>query len=157
MSVIDQIYKLRQDFMVIGLTGRTGSGCSTVAGVLAKGAFTELKSEYKEFRSGKIDNNVRKSRIVYNFMKKHWKPFTIIKASDVIFYYALLLDDFEKFKSNLFCTSETDKVSNASKEIFKSVRDGLNDLAKILTNCMRLSLNVISILMKSNIGITKQI
>lgn len=130
MSVIDQIYKLRQDFMVIGLTGRTGSGCSTVAGVLAKGAFTELKSEYKEFRSGKIDNNVRKSRIVYNFMKKHWKPFTIIKASDVIFYYALLLDDFEKFKSNLFCTSETDKVSNASKEIFKSVRDGLNDLAK---------------------------
>ena len=35
-------------------------------------------------------------------MKEHWKPFTIIKASDVIFYYALMLDNFDKFKEILF-------------------------------------------------------
>lgn len=143
MGVIDQIYKLRQDFMVIGLTGRTGSGCSTVAGVLAESDFTKLKSEYKEFRSGIIDNNVRKNRIVYNFMKEHWRPFTIIKASDVIFYYALLLDDFDKFSDNLFCASESDKVNNGSKELIaKGIRknisdlsDDFNDLHKIALEC----------------------
>ena len=34
MEVVKQIYKLRQNFILIGLTGRTGSGCSTVAKVL---------------------------------------------------------------------------------------------------------------------------
>ena len=130
MGVIEQIYKLRQDFMVIGLTGRTGSGCSTVAGVLAESDFTKLKSEYREFRSGEIDNNVRKNRIVYNFMKEHWKPFTIIRASDVIFYYALLLDDFDAFKNNLFCASETDKVSSESKGLIaEGIRDSISDLS----------------------------
>ena len=132
MGVIDQIYKLRQDFMVIGLTGRTGSGCSTVAGVLAESDFTKLKSEYKEFRSGIIDNNVRKNRIVYNFMKEHWRPFTIIKASDVIFYFALLLDDFDKFRDNLFCASESDKVNSDSKELIaKGIRENIGDLSDV--------------------------
>ena len=129
--------------MVIGLTGRTGSGCSTVAGVLAESDFTKLRSEYKEFRSGIIDNNVRKNRIVYNFMKEHWRPFTIIKASDVIFYYALLLDNFNKFSDNLFCASESDKVNNGSKELIaKGIRknisdlsDDFNDLHKIALEC----------------------
>lgn len=59
MRVIEQIYKLRQDFILIGLTGRTGSGCSTVAGLLKEENFSKLKSEHKEFRNGTIDNNVR--------------------------------------------------------------------------------------------------
>ena len=40
-SVVDSIYKLRQTFLLIGLTGRTGSGCSTIAKLL-KGDFEEL-------------------------------------------------------------------------------------------------------------------
>ena len=31
MDLVKQVYELRQKFMIIGLTGRTGSGCSTVA------------------------------------------------------------------------------------------------------------------------------
>lgn len=134
MSVIDQIYKLRHDFIVIGLTGRTGSGCSTVANVLSKKSFAEIKSEYNEFRNGNIDNNVRKDRIVYNYMKEHWHPFTIIKASDVIFYYALLVEDFDKFKDSLFrsSTTETAKVGGNPKDvIIKGIKDNLEDLEPI--------------------------
>lgn len=34
MEVVKEIYKLRHNFIVIGLTGRTGSGCTTVADIL---------------------------------------------------------------------------------------------------------------------------
>lgn len=131
MSVVNQIYKLRQDFIIIGLTGRTGSGCSTVAKVLAERDFMKLKSEYKEFRNGKIDNNVRKSRIVYNYMKRHWRPFTIIKASDVIFYYALLLDDFNTFINNLFLKTDTasGKVGGPPNDaIIKGIKESISEL-----------------------------
>lgn len=46
MEVIKQIYKLRQNFILIGLTGRTGSGCSTVAKVLETEHVQDLKSNY---------------------------------------------------------------------------------------------------------------
>ena len=131
MGVINQIYKLRQDFLVIGLTGRTGSGCSTIAKVLSESNFNKLKSEFKEFRDGEIDNNVRKNRIVYNYMKEHWHPFTIIKASDVIFYYALLLNDFDTFKNNLFLTTATStgKVGRTSEDVIvKGIKDSLGQL-----------------------------
>lgn len=131
MSIVNQIYKLRQDFVIIGLTGRTGSGCSTVAKVLAERNFMKLKSEYKEFRNGKIDNNVRKSRIVYNYMKRHWRPFTIIKASDVIFYYALLLDDFNTFINNLFLKTDTAsrKVGGSPNDaIIKGIKESISEL-----------------------------
>ena len=44
MEVVKQIYKLRQNFMLIGVTGRTGSGCSTVAKVLETENVQDLKS-----------------------------------------------------------------------------------------------------------------
>ena len=52
MEVIKQIYKLRQNFILIGLTGRTGSGCSTVAKVLETEHVQDLKSNYRDFNEG---------------------------------------------------------------------------------------------------------
>ena len=49
MEVVKQIYKLRQNFILIGLTGRTGSGCSTVAKVLETEHVQDLKSNYRDF------------------------------------------------------------------------------------------------------------
>ena len=52
MEVIKQIYKLRQNFILMGLTGRTGSGCSTVAKVLETENVQDLKSNYRDFNEG---------------------------------------------------------------------------------------------------------
>ena len=52
MEVVKQIYKLRQNFIPIGLTGRTGSGCSTVAKVLETENVQDLKSNYRDFNEG---------------------------------------------------------------------------------------------------------
>lgn len=96
MEVVDQIYKLRQNFILIGLTGRTGSGCSTVAHTLKTEDVNKLLGEYRDKHEGVIDNNTRKATIVHSYITKNWYPFTIISASDVIFFYALQLD-FEAF------------------------------------------------------------
>jgi ABC-type multidrug transport system ATPase subunit len=34
-ELLDQIYKHRNDFILIGLTGKIGSGCTTVANILS--------------------------------------------------------------------------------------------------------------------------
>ena len=52
MEVVKQIYKLRQNFILIGLTGRTGSGCSTVAKILETENVQDLKSNYRDFNEG---------------------------------------------------------------------------------------------------------
>lgn len=33
---ISQLYKMRNRFIIIGVTGKTGSGCTTVAGIFSK-------------------------------------------------------------------------------------------------------------------------
>lgn len=112
MEVVDQIFKLRKDFIVIGLTGRTGSGCSTVAKIMSTSKANDIKSEYREFHNDKIDNNTRKNRIVARFIKENWNPFITIKASDIIFYYALL-EDFDTFVKAL--ASEITEPNERSK------------------------------------------
>jgi deoxycytidylate deaminase len=94
--MINHIFDLRKKLLIIGLTGRTGSGCTTVANMLHHENVNSLKSNYSEFRDGTIDNNVRKDRIVYLFIRENWQPFLIITASDLIYYFALQLP-FEEF------------------------------------------------------------
>lgn len=100
-QVIDRVFQLRENFVIIGLTGRTGSGCTTVAEKLTTEEWKELKTNYKDFNSDTIDNVVRKNRIIHRYLKEHWdQPFDVISASDIIFYYALK-EDFDVFADSL--------------------------------------------------------
>lgn len=53
-DAVNQIYSEKENEIIIGLTGRTGAGCSTAAGFLKK-SFDELEYEY--FDSD--DNSIR--------------------------------------------------------------------------------------------------
>ena len=64
MDIIKHIYKLRRDFVLIGLTGKTGSGCTTVAEMLGND-IKDLRSECRDINSGVWNNISRKNRIVY--------------------------------------------------------------------------------------------
>lgn len=131
--VIDRVFQLRENFVVIGLTGRTGSGCTTVAEKLATKEWAELKSNYKDFNSEPIDNVVRKNRIVHRYLKRHWtQPFDVISASDIIFYYALK-EDFHVFANSLASVNiEPDEESKyeQSKPIIDPVLRGELDKLK---------------------------
>ena len=41
-DAIKSLYSQREKFILIGLTGRTGSGCTTVSEILAKNDISEL-------------------------------------------------------------------------------------------------------------------
>ncbi|MDE6017825.1 MAG: hypothetical protein K2G85_03305 [Muribaculaceae bacterium] len=90
-DIVGNIFSLRSNFIIIGLTGRTGSGCTTVAKILAEPDFDSLKSKYKLRKEGIIDNDARKERIVYEFISKNWQPYTVITASNVIYFFSFIL------------------------------------------------------------------
>ena len=80
---INKIYENRENFVVIGLTGKTGSGCSTVAQILEKG-YTDYDSP--DCKLSNIQN--RKASIIKKFASinfvKDDKKFKIIKPSTTL-------------------------------------------------------------------------
>jgi dCMP deaminase len=75
-EVLQEIFKEQRDFIIIGLTGRTGSGCTTIADILSN----TLDLNEPEIHG----NEERKSLIVNNFIKEKWSPFTKITVSNII-------------------------------------------------------------------------
>lgn len=113
MDTLDQIYKLRRDFIIIGLTGRTGSGCTTVADILTKD-ISEIRTKYHKKNDGEITNETRKDAVIHNFLSSgNWEKFEKITASDVIFLF-VLNSEFSEFK-DLITAGTTDE--NRKREI----------------------------------------
>lgn len=81
-SAIDNLYGANDDFILIGLTGRTGSGCSTVAEILRlqKG---ELKHSLYPGLNPR-NNQERKNRILNRLVEHLWVPFKLIQVRSVI-------------------------------------------------------------------------
>src|SRR5690606_10074302 len=98
-SSLDSLYDLRKKFIVIGLTGRLGSGCSTTAEILSNHSFDECKFPLPEADASNM-NEYRKYKIAYNYLKENWQKFEVIHASDVITAY-LLRNPFENLKKFL--------------------------------------------------------
>lgn len=100
---LDELYKLRTDFVIIGLTGRLGSGCSTVADILTKNDFYDC-----QFPNPQVDrfqdNEERKYRIAYNYLQNNWEKFTLIRASDIIVFLLLKkgIEELDKYLSNAY-------------------------------------------------------
>jgi deoxycytidylate deaminase len=93
MSILKEIYSLREDFLVIALTGRTGVGCSKVAEILTleKSKLFELIPKKFE-KTTQITNEERKYNIAYDYVHEHWIPFELIQYKRVI---ALLLIKYD--------------------------------------------------------------
>ncbi len=106
---LKHLYKLRSDFLVIGLTGRQGSGCSTVANFLTS-TFENIKFP-KPVTSKFSSNEERKYRIAYRYLKENWEEFTLIRASDVI--VSLIL---EKEYEELIAQFDPDLVAQFTPE-----------------------------------------
>lgn len=132
-TIVDKIYRLRRNFVIIGLTGRTGSGCTTVAETLST-KFKNLKSLHRDFNSGDITNDVRKNRIVYRYLQQNWDvPFIVISASDIIFYYAFQLsfDDFIHaivFANASKASTDKDAQTFLLKDQLKKIESDFNAL-----------------------------
>lgn len=84
---IHEIYDCREKFIIIGLTGRTGSGCSAAASILSHD-IVSVKLP-KPNLMGPDRNEDRKYRVIYDYVQQNWKPFTWIKIKDIITSFIL--------------------------------------------------------------------
>lgn len=88
---LDKLYSLRSDFTIIGLTGRTGSGCSRIAELLSK-SFTNLESEGLRDESEFTDEIFKRKYSICKSYLSHegnWTAFEIIRYVDVLVFYIL--------------------------------------------------------------------
>lgn len=81
-SAISKIYGEDDDFILIGLTDRTGSGCSTVAKILSQPID---KLNYSLFAGNNpTSNQQRKEKIIHEFVQRNWQPFVTIQVRTIL-------------------------------------------------------------------------
>lgn len=112
------VYNERSNFIIVGLTGRTGSGCSEAASILASPKFENLNLKVpknQDFHS----KDERKYKIIYDYAKNNWNSFYVLRMSDIIFSFLL---PYELEELNDIFTSI---VPSWPKEIMeKVIQDG---------------------------------
>lgn len=91
---ITELFKGRNNFAVIGLTGRTGSGCTTAAKIL------ETKPNFPTHHDTRASGEFlysglsrKRYNVVKNYANENWDNFFAIKVSDLISAYILKLDN----------------------------------------------------------------
>lgn len=126
-SAIGRIYGDDDDFIVLGLTGRTGSGCSTVANILRSKADKIRHSLFSG--ENPASNEQRKERIINRHFKTTWSPFLLLQVRAIITTF--LLD------------ADIEVASREFQEIL-STEDAANDFARILKELREPYLNIIN-------------
>jgi deoxycytidylate deaminase/dephospho-CoA kinase len=86
-SAIRRIYGDDDDFIVLGLTGRTGSGCSTAAKILQSSTEDIRHSLFSG--ENPVSNEQRKERIILRHYKATWTPFLLIQVRALITTFLL--------------------------------------------------------------------
>lgn len=115
-DTISKIYGDDDDFVVIGLTGRTGSGCSTVANILSSKQ-EEIRHSLFSGHNPK-DNVQRKQKVVFNCFKHNWEPFVTIQASTVLL---MMLSEVSIEDSGVFIGRSGDLEPDAAKKLLISL------------------------------------
>lgn len=125
------IYSLRKNFTIIGLTGAMGNGCSELAELLTKNKDSFF--DYSKLRKPEdipltdnkgelIYDNVlfqRKYKICYNYMQKNWSKYVFIDYKKALLFYCFnyfinikkstnFQDDFTQFIIETFTKAKAD-------------------------------------------------
>ncbi len=79
-EALENVYAESSKFIILGMTGRTGSGCSTAARILSEKDI-RLPETSKIYDS---ENDKRKYKIIRSYIKGNWKPFINIQMRVVI-------------------------------------------------------------------------
>ncbi len=116
---LSTIYQLRNKFTIIAMTGRTCSGCTTISKQLGKG-FDDGR-DYPSFMEFELTHNsYRKYKIIYNYARINFKPFTVINYKDILTLFLLSkdFDEFINFLSSKALIKEFEKSKLAVKPDF---------------------------------------
>lgn len=114
-KTIRNILSQREDFVVVGLTGRMGSGCSKVAEVLAT-PYEEMKFPHPIPQKGQesLSEEGRTLRILADYAESHWVKFDVIRVGAVI--ASFILNDDSAFLFDLSRGGEKTELQRCQKE-----------------------------------------
>lgn len=127
-DAINKLFNEKENLIILGLTGRTGSGCSTASDILRKG-YEKLDLEYIE-RYSETGDDKYKFEIVKNYISKddRWIPFTRIEGSCVILSY--IFEKENSGKNNCYeLINYLKKLQSAENEISFKI-DNFGNLIK---------------------------
>lgn len=126
-SAINELYSEGDDFIVLGLTGRTGSGCSTVASILTSDKNNIKHSLY----SGNTpsNNEERKQRIILKHFSNKWEKFTLLQVRSLI----TLLMAQSKIPENIDAIKKLHKINdNNYNELLKNLSEIKDKYNKVI-------------------------
>lgn len=118
-ETVDRVYDEVSRFIILGLTGRTGSGCTTAAKFLSSEdvSIPQKNDIYDAF------NDRKKYSIVSNYMRLNWTKFITIHITTIITKSILCLE-FEKLAQLLSIV--LDRPIEEVKEEFGDFEDTYN-------------------------------
>lgn len=162
--LVERMYELHQQEIVIGLTGRTGSGCSTTAEILccnnimnsrkkAEDVVNKLR-KYKTTTSKELNSHKNshieclKKTIIENFLCKNISRFEFktIKIRHIILLYAVAFYEVDDFLNSLQSRGNDNKDCNImtgegrcveDMERIKSLYDEINKKGKKIISALR--------------------
>src|SRR5690554_6463176 len=107
---LNNFYKLRHNFIILGLTGKMQSGASDVVELLTQEKLTEEQKkfldDFKNLYSSISVSEASKVRRIVDFFnyRENWKKFSIIDYRNVVLLFVLLHNydkDPETYLSNI--------------------------------------------------------
>lgn len=126
---LKQVFSHRSAFFVIGLTGRTGSGCTTAADLLSSPRFDDI--ELPEIPNPPKSQEDRKDRIVREWLKDNWIPFKKIQVSQVILLLAI--SDADRF-IDILLSLDPDVDVGSVRRIIEPVESVCQKCISVLSN-----------------------
>lgn len=92
-SLISKLFNERSNFILIGLTGRTGSGCTSASLILEEKTPLSLTNEDLKYKDSYFYQGFDRIRqkITADYISENYTPFITIKVSDLISAYILQL------------------------------------------------------------------
>ncbi len=128
-GAIKKTYSHVGNFILLGLTGRTGSGCSSAAKILGQ----ENALPIGDSTIYTSTNDKRKLGIVQKYTQNNWEPFYSIRVTTVITYFILDLDfgQFAEFLSTVVPGKDAGDIANKLSS-FKAEYEEAHGLVKEL-------------------------
>lgn len=129
---IEKIYKRKK--IIIGLTGKTGSGCTTTSEILKSKSFSDLNIQnITQYPISEAEKCKLETAINFLKQKNNWEPFKVLKVSNIIIDF-LIRNGAGKFKNYITTITNSNKSIKRSDngKLINKVSSLLKDGKKIL-------------------------
>jgi hypothetical protein len=145
-TAVEEVFSEREKFIIIGLTGRTGAGCTTLASILKSPNFAEFGAPSPTTSDGaSIDE--RQYRIAHHFLKENWHGFHVISAADVITSFIL------ERNFNIFSDEYSKFIGLSKKDVIKKLGD---DFCNKYRDTHKKRLNVRKLVSKNEFNLDRE-